>query len=368
MLRHPPAGTFGQVCKRAVIQAHKGESEMNAKERIMAVLNHEEADRMPCFSANSTVTYEQMEKVDAFWPEGHVKGEAMAKQALAAYTVLGFDAVRVPFSQTIEAEALGCKLKPGTGPDGEEGIPGIDHPPPYQLDDTPEFPDDFLKRGTIPELLEAVRILKAQLKDEVPIVAGIIGPFTIASALLDIVPLLKATVRAPEKIKPFLDVAEKAGTMLGKALVEAGADIIACEDMTASPLMIPPETYLEIELPYQQKQFAAIPVPKILHICGNVDRIVAYMGQTGAEILSLEPKASAQLAREVCGPEIILMGGADVAEVLYMKGPESVRRECRKCIDDGIQILAPGCAVAPGTSTENLLAMAEAARTAYQQE
>lgn len=339
---------------------------MNAKERIMAVLNHEEVDRMPCFGANSTVTYEQMEKVGAFWPEGHEKGEAMAKQALAAHTMLDFDAVRVPFSQTIEAEALGCTLKPGTGPDGEEGIPGIDHPPPYQLDDTPEFPDDFLDRGTIPELLEAVRILKNELKGEVPIVAGIIGPFTIAGALLDIVPLLKATVRAPEKITPFLEVAEKAGTTLAKALIEAGADMIACEDMTASPLMIPPNTYRDIELPYQQKQFAAIPVPKILHICGNVDRIVGYMGQTGAEVLSLEPKASAQLAREECGPDIILMGGADVAEVLYMKDAETVRQECQKCIDDGIQILAPGCAVAPGTSTENMLAMVEAARAAYQ--
>lgn len=339
---------------------------MNAKERIMAVLNHEEADRIPCFGANSTVTYEQMEKVGAFWPEGHEKGEAMAKQALAAHTVLGFDAVRVPFSQTIEAEALGCTIKSGTGFDGQEGIPGIDHPPPYQLGDTPEFPDDFLNRGTIPELLKAVKILKEELRGEVLIVAGIIGPFTIAGALLDIVPLLKACVRTPDKIKPFLDVAENAGTTLAKALVEAGADMISCEDMTASPLLIPPKVYREIEVPYQRKQFDAILVPKILHICGNVDPIVEYMGQTGAEILSLEPKASAQLAREVCGPKMILMGGADVAEVLFMKDPETVRRECQKCIDGGIQILAPGCAVAPGTPTENLVAMVETTRTYHQ--
>jgi len=71
---------------------------MTGKERIFAVLNHQKPDRMPCFGANSTVTYEQMEKVQAFWPEGHENGEAMAKQALAAYTILGFDAVRVPFS------------------------------------------------------------------------------------------------------------------------------------------------------------------------------------------------------------------------------------------------------------------------------
>ena len=80
---------------------------MNAKERVMAVINHQKPDRMPCFGANSTVTYEQMEKVGAYWPEGHVEAEAMAKQALAAYTVLGFDAVRVPYCQTFEAVALG---------------------------------------------------------------------------------------------------------------------------------------------------------------------------------------------------------------------------------------------------------------------
>ena len=56
---------------------------MNAKERVMAVLNHQSPDHMPCFGANSTVTYGQMEEAQAFWPEGHEKGETMAKQAMA---------------------------------------------------------------------------------------------------------------------------------------------------------------------------------------------------------------------------------------------------------------------------------------------
>ena len=80
---------------------------MKAKERVMRLLNHQAPDRMPCFAANASVTYDQMEQVQAFWPEGHEKGETMARQALAAHTVLGFDAVRVPFCQTFEAEALG---------------------------------------------------------------------------------------------------------------------------------------------------------------------------------------------------------------------------------------------------------------------
>ena len=327
----------------------------------MAVINHQKPDRMPCFGANSTVTYEQMEKVGAYWPEGHVEAEAMAKQALAAYTVLGFDAVRVPYCQTFEAVALGCKRKLGKVRE-LEGFPGIEHPPPYKLDDTPEFPDDFLSRGYIPELLKAVEILKKEVGDEVPVVAGIIGPFTIAGSLLDSVPLLKATFKAPDKIPPFLEVAEKAGTMLAKALVDAGADIISCEDMTASPELIAPKSYREFELQYQRRQFEAISVPTILHICGNVDPIVEWMGQTGANILSLEPKASAQLARQKCSSDIILMGGVDTATTLYMKDPETVKQGCEETIEDGIQILAPGCAVAPGTPMENLLAMVEVAK------
>jgi len=317
---------------------------------------------MPCFGANSTVTYEQMEKVKAFWPDGHKKGETMARQALAAYTVLGFDAVRIPFCQTFEAVALGCKYKPGSSFKGMEGIPGVEEPPPYKLDDNPVFPDDFLARGKIPELLKAMHILKREVGNEVAIIGGIVGPFSLAGALLGMVPFLKATFKTPEKLQPFLEVATMAGTALAKAFIEAGADIIACEDMGASPELIAPSTYGDIELEYQRKQFKAIPVPKILHICGNVDPIVKWMGQTGAEILSLDPKANVRLAREKCGKNILLMGGVDTANTLFMQDPKAVKRDCEAAIADGIQILAPGCAVAPGTSTENLLSMLDVAK------
>jgi [methyl-Co(III) methanol-specific corrinoid protein]:coenzyme M methyltransferase len=282
----------------------------------------------------------------------------MAKQALAAYRVLGFDAVRVPFSQTIEAEALGCKVRSG----GKKAIPGIEDPTPYKLSDMPEFPSDFLSRGKIPELLKAIRILKKEVGDEIAVIGGIIGPFTLAGSLLGTVPLLKASYRTPEKMRPFLEIAEKAGTALARALIDAGADIIACEDMTVSPELVNPQMYKDFELEYQRRQFAAISVPKILHICGNVDDIVGWMGETGANILSLEPKSSTRLAREKCGPQVILMGGVDAATTLFTKDPATVKQVCEESISQGIQILAPGCAIAPATPTENLVAMVEVAK------
>lgn len=334
---------------------------MDAYSRVMRVFAHEKPDRPPCMGANSTVTYEQMAAVNVFWPDGHNRAEAMAAQAMAAHTVLGFDAVRVPFCQTMEAEALGCRIKPGKIRD-QEGIPGIDHPAPFGLDDRPAFPDDFLDRGRIPELLGAVRRLTSKLKGRVPVVAGIIGPMTLAAAMLDIMVLLKATVKSPDKLRPFLDVAEQAGTTLGLALIEAGADIICCEDMSASPALIAPDTYREVAVAYQKRQFDRLPVPKILHICGNVTPILAEMTRTGADAISLEPKTDTATARKLCGERMILMGGCDTATTLYMETADQVRETCAAALQGGIQILAPGCAVPPATPTANLKAMTAAVR------
>jgi len=331
---------------------------MTAKERVMKVFNHEKPDRMPCFCVNGTPTYEQMEKVGAYWPEGHERAEDMAKLAIAAYTVLGFDAIRAPFCQTFEAEALGCKVKFG----GTENIPGIDHPVLYKVDDVPVFPDDFLERGRIPQLIEAIRIMKREVGDEVAIIGGIIGPFTIAGAMLDAPPILKTSFKFPDKVRPFLEVAEKAGTMLGQALIEAGADLIAVEDMQASPDLIAPKTYRDLELEYQQRQVEALGVPVILHICGNVDKVIEFMQETGCAAISLEPKSDTELARRVMGSTGIVIGGVDAATTLFLKGPDVVREAAREQIEMGLDILAPGCAIAPGTPTANLLTMVEVAK------
>jgi [methyl-Co(III) methanol-specific corrinoid protein]:coenzyme M methyltransferase len=115
-------------------------------------------------------------------------------------------------------------------------------------------------------------------------------------------------------------------------------------------------------LEYQSKQFEAISVPTLLHICGKVDAIVQWMGQTGASVLSLDPKTNPQIVREKCGPDIVLLGGLDVATTLFLHGPDDIKQEAEQAIADGIQILAPGCAVGPGTPNENLLAMLAVAK------
>ncbi len=154
---------------------------------------------------------------------------------------------------------------------------------------------------------------------------------------------------------------------LFKSLLDAGVDIISCEDMTTSPDLIMPTTYKDLELEYQTRQFDAISVPTILHICGNVDPIVSWMGQTGPDIVSIEPECDVAATKKIYKQErrenIVLMGGVNTANTLFMQDAETVKAACKESIEMGIQILAPGCAVAPGTPIGNLLAMVEVARS-----
>ena len=334
---------------------------MNNRERMLAAMKGQETDRPAVFSANQTATYAQMDATGAEWPEAHQKAEEMAKLAAGAYTVLGFDAVRVPYCQTFEAEALGSTIKYA----GREGVPRIDvHA--YHLGDEPSYPDDFLERGRIPELIKAVRLLKEQYGDQVAIMGNVVGPFSVAANLVGITEILKASFKKPESIMPYLEVAEKAGTALGRALVEAGADILVIEDMMASIDVISPPIFEKVAQPFEKKQIDSLPaVPTIMHICGRVNPIGRLIAETGATALSVEPSVDAPALREILAGfdrPIPLIGGVDAVVTLFSGTPEDVKNDVRKALADGYDMIAPGCSVPPSAETANLRAMVEAAQ------
>jgi [methyl-Co(III) methanol-specific corrinoid protein]:coenzyme M methyltransferase len=300
-----------------------------------------------------------MEELQAFWPEAHQKSEVMAKLAEGAYSMLGFDAVRVPFCQTIEAEALGCKVKDA----GKLGIPSIDiHP--YHLGDDISLPEDFLKRGRIPELINAVKILKERVGDKVAVIGGVIGPYSIATSLIGVTDFLKFSIKKPDQLTPYLDVAEQAGTQLAKALIDAGADVICIEDMMASMDMISKKIYQKLVAPWQKRQIEQLSVPTILHICGKLNSVMDDIAETGVTAISVEPKVDIEDAVAILAKfdrPIPIIGGVDAVDVLFSGGVEDVKNAVIKAIDGGYGLIAPGCSIAPATPTSNLTAMIEAA-------
>ena len=198
---------------------------MTGRERLLKALKGEPTDRPSVISACQYATYDLMDAVGASWPEAHRDAELMATlSGKGGAEVIGLDAIRAPYCQTIEAEALGAKIKSG----GKTHIPSIaEHP--YKVDDVPEFPDDFLTRGRVPVAVKAVSLMKEKYGDQVLVMGGIGGPFSIANSLIGITPFLKAMFKTPDKIQPFLEMGYQAALTFGKAYIEAGADAIVIE-------------------------------------------------------------------------------------------------------------------------------------------
>ncbi|MBE3585948.1 MtaA/CmuA family methyltransferase [Desulfofundulus thermocisternus] len=331
---------------------------MTGRERVLKALAGEETDRLPVLSVNQTATYEQMEELNVYWPEANFRAQEMARLASGAQTILGFDAVRVPFCQTIEAEALGCPIKDG----GRNNLPSpADYP--YKPGDRPAMPEDYLQRGRIPELIRALKLLKEMVGDRALVIGGIIGPYSIAGSLIGATDLLRSSFKKPQLVEPFMEIGELAGRLLARELIKAGADAICIEDMMASLDMISPKIYRELVLPWQKKLLDELQdIPTIIHICGKLDDVIEDIAGLGVTAISVETKVDAPKAVEKLkkfGRHIPLIGGVDAAHTLFSGNIDKVKEEVRKAIDDGYNMIAPGCSIPPATPTACLRAMVD---------
>jgi len=327
---------------------------MTPKKRLIrALLGSKLIDKVPIACVNQTATIEQIERLDVHFPSAHTDPDKMVKLSLGAVEILGLDNVRVPFCQTVEAEALGCKINLGD----DNNLPVVvSHP--YKLDEPPlELPEDFLSRGRIPVVIEATRRLAKNVGNEVAIVSGIVGPFSMAGYLLGLNELLISTISSPESLKPFLELGVNIGIRYGNALIEAGASVICVEDMSASTDMISPQTYRDLVLPYHKRLFETLNTAiTVLHICGDVTPIVSYMADSGADALSIDHKLDLSKAIEV-KDKVTLVGNLDPVGILLQGRPENIIKTASESLRDGIDVLAPGCSLALGTPTENVIAL-----------
>jgi hypothetical protein len=85
-------------------------------------------------------------------------------------------------------------------------------------------PDDAVKRGRVPVALEVIRRLKALLREDSLLMAGVSGPFTLAarlSGLLEQNPLTREVL--PDSA---LEVANLTILQISKAFAEAGANLV----------------------------------------------------------------------------------------------------------------------------------------------
>jgi [methyl-Co(III) methanol-specific corrinoid protein]:coenzyme M methyltransferase len=296
-----------------------------------------------------------MEQLGVFFPEAHRDPSKMAQLALGATKIVGFDFVRVPFCQTIEAEVLGCGLLWG----GIDAVPSIKTHA-YQIGDPIAVPDRVLEKGRIPVVVESVGILRKEVGENIAICGAVVGPFSIVGQLVGMDNLMIESFVNPDGLYQFMEVAVKVAVTSANAQIEAGADFICIEDMSASSDLISPDIYGKVVLPFQKILIERLKAPAVLHICGNATPIIEKMAESGACGLSIEVKTDLVLAKEAVGDRVSLIGAVEPVDALLQGTPEVVFSKSRQVLQNGIDILAPGCSIPPRAPLGNLKAMVNA--------
>ena len=192
-------------------------------------------------------------------------------------------------------------------------------------------------------MLDAVEILNEKVGETVPVVAGVVGPAGLASMLAGMENYLMWFVTNPDVVEEFMGVLIDACIEYANGLLERGAHAITLIDSEAGPDIISPQMFETSVFPLYKKFCREVRGFKVLHMCGDATAVLDPLADAGFDGISIEEKVDVSSAKRITGDRVRLIGNVSPSDTLLTKGTEAVLIEATACLEDGIDILAPGC-------------------------
>jgi [methyl-Co(III) methanol-specific corrinoid protein]:coenzyme M methyltransferase len=174
-------------------------------------------------------------------------------------------------------------------------------------------------------------------------------------------------VTNPEVLEELMETLIGACIEYANGLLERGADAITLIDSEAGPDLIAPQMFQTSVFPLYRKFCREVKGLKVLHMCGDATAVLDPLADAGFDGISIEEKVNVNFAKELVGNRVRLIGNVSPSDTLLSKGPEAVMIEATSCLEDGIDILAPGCGLAPHTPLENIKALLKAREVYFSQ-
>ncbi len=336
---------------------------LSPRERVLNQLMGKPVDRPPCYNGMGNVTTAGIDQLGYRFAELHEDAAKMAAAAATSYKLFGYECAVVPFDFCVEAEALGCTMNTYEDVNHllyptikEKAIHG--QPDPAAI----AIPEDLVKRGRVPVVAEAIRLLKADIGAEVAIGSYLLGPITLLGQMMDLDKLFRLCFKEPDLVNSILDKLTQVTVTLARHYREAGVDYVCIREMGATTDVLSPKIFRKVIMPHLHKIFAAIDYPAILHICGGTNTVVDQMAGAGASAIAVEKKNDVVKTRETIGSEPLVFGNLDTYDLLVNKKPEDVQQAVLESLDSGVDAVWSGCDIWPTASIENLKAMVDTVR------
>ncbi len=319
-----------------------------SKNHIIEILSGKPADKTPVGLFTTAAPLEVMDRCHIHLPEADHDPVQMAGLARAIADICDFETISYPFDGTVLPEAFGCKMK-----EGSAGIP----PSVLQGPDMPaeqiSIPADLMERGRVPVVLKATEILAGQ---DLPVICGLCGPVDLAAELIGMKDFLIMLLKKPALVNELLKTTTTACLMMANECLHAGADVIKIGEAVSSPQLVPPGMFKEIVRPHYEKLTRNIKGKCVIHVCGSVDSIIEELAECGfcGIIVEESVKDLNYITEKAHHHNVAVIGNVSTVITLYNGKVEEVKAEAIKALQAGVDILAPGCGVAPASPVKNL--------------
>ncbi|MDX6449695.1 MAG: uroporphyrinogen decarboxylase [Gaiellaceae bacterium] len=210
-----------------------------------------------------------------------------------------------------------------------------------------------------PTILEAVRLVRAELRDDQAVIGFCGGPFTVAGYLIegkpsrDFLKVKSMMYGAPEVWHALMEKLTDQFSRYVAAKARAGADAIQLFDSWVGALS--PPDYAEFVAPYSARILASVDVPTI-HFGTGTATLLEDMAAAGGDVIGLDWRIPLDRGWETVGDDRGVQGNLDPALLL---GPwERVEAGARDVLAraDGRpgHIFNLGHGVLPGTDPDAL--------------
>jgi len=338
---------------------------VNGYERVRAAVEGRKPDRVPVMLHNFLMAADEAGYTQARY---RASAAAMADSHTRAVERYGYDAVVLEMDTAVVAGALGV---PVVFPEDEpartvrpllERLDDVDRLGPVQIEAYP----------CLQPCLQAARLLVERFHGEVYVRGNCDQlPFSLATMVRGAAEFYMDLCSEEKEplVHELLEHCSAAAVQYIRLMAQTGCDMVSNGDSPAGPDLISPEMYERFALPYERRageEAHRLGLPYTLHICGDTTRILDGMVRTGTDCLELDYKTDTAAAHAALKDRVTLIGNLDPSRVLRWgdarKVEEEARALCRAFADTPRFILNAGCAIPPGTPSQNIRALVRVAR------
>jgi uroporphyrinogen decarboxylase len=321
--------------------------QLNKRERVRAALQGKPVDRPPI----------------SFWRhffEKETSAAGLAEAMLGFQRTYDWDFMKVNPRACYHAEPWGCRFQ----------FSGQPHIGPKLTEAAIKTPDDWRQvkplsptTGAFGEQLEALRLIKDELRGEVPLVETIFTPLSVAGQLVGSDEVMRDHLgQYPERVHEALEAITETFERFAKACLDVGVDgLFYATTGWATYDRLTDAEYAEFGRPYDVRVLKAVDgAPfNILHVCRSHNMLWKLMDYPAHAVnWATEDPTNPKIGEVWQRSHRPVIGGVDHIDTLRHGMPEAVAAEVRSAggqTREGL-LIGPGCSISPQTPEANLRA------------